>query len=256
MVEKITQPQTPLENTEKINEIIDDLGNKVDLSSQQNISGVKTFTGGTIPIRTYADYMDSTQAPTEYKEQGILTFDVNNKRIGAWATSISTNGEIQSYISASREINGQMVYSVLSTHIDQSGNMYATAPGTPSINDISGKIVTTKWINDAKSMISCWGMPSSKADILTLGASGAQYTAPANGCFAFFANYQSGADANVSLQNMSTPEAIVGMEHFWYSPKGSARLWCPAKKGDEISVFFNCTMKNIYFKFIYAEGDK
>lgn len=123
-------------------------GNFVNLTGSQNISGVKTFNGGTIPIRTYASYMDSTQAPTEYKEQGIQTFDVNNKRIGAWATSISTNGEIRSFISASREINRQMVYSVLSTHIDQSGNMYAIAPAAPASTDNSNKIPTTSWVNN------------------------------------------------------------------------------------------------------------
>lgn len=107
-----------------------------------------------------------------------------------------------------------------------------------------------------KSEIIGWGMPSNKADVLTLGASGASYAAPANGYFAFFAQYQSGADAWVNIQNLNTTAAIIGMEHFWYSSKGSARLFCPAKKGDKIAINYNGVLKGVYFYFIYAEGEK
>lgn len=108
----------------------------------------------------------------------------------------------------------------------------------------------------SKTAIVRYSMPSNKSIILTLGASGTTYTAPANGYFAFYAQYQSGADAWVNIQNLNTPDGIIGMEHFWYSAKGSARFFCPAKNGDTISINYNCVLKGVYFEFIYAEGDK
>lgn len=107
-----------------------------------------------------------------------------------------------------------------------------------------------------KSEIIKWGMPTNKADVLTLGASGTTYTAPANGYFAFFAHYSSGSGAIVAMQNTNTDSHILGMEHTWYASNGGARLYCPVKKGDSCTINYNCTMKNIYFRFIYAEGEK
>lgn len=106
-----------------------------------------------------------------------------------------------------------------------------------------------------ESTISSYSMPSDKADVLTLGASGTTYTAPANGYFALYAQYQSGADAWVNLHNINTSDAILGMEYFWYAPSGSARLFCPIKKGQSCAISYNCTMKNIYFRFVYTEGE-
>ena len=74
------------------------------------------------------------------------------------------------------------------------------------------------------SLIASYAMPSNRYIDLTLGASGTQYTAPANGYFALYAQYQSGADAWVNIQNLNTPDGIIGMEHFWYSANGSARF--------------------------------
>lgn len=108
---------------------------------------------------------------------------------------------------------------------------------------------------DDKSTISGWGMPSNKADVLTLGASGTLYTAPANGYFAFFAQHQSGENAWVNIQNINTTDAILGMEYFWVSPIASARLFFPVKKGQSCAINYNGTMTNIYFRFIYAEGE-
>ena len=107
-----------------------------------------------------------------------------------------------------------------------------------------------------KSELSGLGMPSSRYETLTLGATGSTYEAPANGYFALFASYSSGADAMLALQNRSSPASIIGMEHFWYSAKGYARLSCPVKKGDVAVVSYNCTLKNVFFYFIYAEGSK
>ena len=107
-----------------------------------------------------------------------------------------------------------------------------------------------------KSLLSGLGMPSSRYTNLTLLASGNTYTAPANGYFCFYASYLSGADAQVYMQNTSTPVHMMGMSHFWYSSKGSARLFCPVKKGQACKITYVGTLQNINLYFIYAEGDQ
>ena len=126
--------------------------------------------------------------------------------------------------------------------------------GTNITKFLTKKAIRILDYNDRSAIIRL-GMPSNRADTLSLGASASQYTAPANGYFALFAQYQSGVDATLAMQNLSSPAAILGMEHFWYSAKGSARLSCEVKKGDIVKVNYNCTLKNIYFYFVYAEGE-
>ena len=100
-----------------------------------------------------------------------------------------------------------------------------------------------------------FGAPAtSTGTALEFGASNTEYEAPEDGYFAFYAQYNSGTDAFVSLRNTSTISNIVGMEHFWYSSKGAARLFCPARKGHKAIVEYNCTLKNVYFYFIPSRG--
>lgn len=99
--------------------------------------------------------------------------------------------------------------------------------------------------NDS-STISGWSMPSSRSIPLTLGASGASYTAPANGCFTlggaggWFSIY----DASTSLTLMQIPKDNLAY------PRG----FLPARKGAVITIDYSgFTVET--FRFIYAEGE-
>jgi len=90
-------------------------------------------------------------------------------------------------------------------------------------------------------------MPSNQYVDLTLGSSGATYTAPANGWIYFAKDTTSGK--YISLYNSS----YIGTQvHASYS--GVLRAYLPVKKDDEITVSYNAGT-TVYFRFIYAEGE-
>lgn len=97
-----------------------------------------------------------------------------------------------------------------------------------------------------KSLISGLGMPSDRYDDLTLGASGTEYTAPANGYF-FVRTDASGYIILINITSLveSGNDASYAVPH--------AAL-IPARNGDNVALYYNGTISN--FKFIYAEGEE
>ena len=103
---------------------------------------------------------------------------------------------------------------------------------------------------DGKSLISGFAMPSDKCIDLTLGASGTQYTAPANGWL------------NLLAENTTTTSAIgfyvkgINLSNETNSPIGNyLSLLVPVKKGDAVVVAYR-DIKALVFRFIYAEGEQ
>ena len=103
--------------------------------------------------------------------------------------------------------------------------------------------------NDS-SWLSGLGMPSSRYIDLTLGATGATYTAPANGWFAV--DKSTGAsNERIGMYNSKTRVSSI----LW-APSGQAlRIFVPVKKGDEISIHYTATGSTNIFRFVYAEGE-
>ncbi len=111
-----------------------------------------------------------------------------------------------------------------------------------------------------KSYISSLGMPSSKYDDLTLGASGTKYVAPANGYF--FIDKIAGTDSRycqlIALKDPNGSLEINNMLHRTF--RGEYRTspctcLLPVKKGDTVAVDYNATGATNLFRFIYAEGE-
>ena len=103
-----------------------------------------------------------------------------------------------------------------------------------------------------KSLASFWAMPSNKIVNLTLGASAASYTAPANGWF--YLTNNSGGSNPLSLRNstvgfhVSVPNGASG-----HAPA----VIIPAKKGDRVAAtYVQPSGSTTKISFIYAEGDK
>lgn len=93
-------------------------------------------------------------------------------------------------------------------------------------------------------------MPSNRYIGLTLGASGASYTAPADGYVAF-CKQSSGANQNVNIQ------ANAMMEISWASASiFNLSVNMPVKKGDTFIVSYTTGNATQWFRFIYAEGSK
>lgn len=95
--------------------------------------------------------------------------------------------------------------------------------------------------------------PSNRFLQLSLEASGTTYTAPSNGWVYLFCEYQSGNAAYVQGFNVLSS---LGFYHYFHS--NDANIKCrnsiPCKKGDTYMILYNCGLKNIDFKFVYAEG--
>ena len=105
--------------------------------------------------------------------------------------------------------------------------------------------------NDS-STISGWAMPSSMYVDLNLGASGATYTAPANGYFCLDKagtqnEYIDIRNNTTGLLRSKTTISAPGTE--------SIAVYMPCKKGDEIAVVYTATGTTNRFRFIYAEGE-
>lgn len=94
------------------------------------------------------------------------------------------------------------------------------------------------------------GMPSSKYINLTLGSSGATYTAPANGYF-YMRGKSSGTNQQIYMNNTNTT-----LETLNKNPLSSSYCYChiPARRGDVVQVSYTITA-DLSFKFIYAEGE-
>lgn len=94
-------------------------------------------------------------------------------------------------------------------------------------------------------------MPSSRYVDLTLGASGTEYTAPANG-FVILDRTASAAGQYMALLNISNQlnsEVVSSGKHTW-------TIYIPVKKGDKFTAQYSFGGTLYLFRFIYAEGEK
>lgn len=106
----------------------------------------------------------------------------------------------------------------------------------------------------AKEIIAHNAMPSDRYTQLTLGASFSTYTAPADGYFMLYAQYNSGS--NTAFDMYSTDGTALGSRHWFGSGdvQAAGRITVPARKNQTFMVTINGTLKNVDFKFVYANG--
>lgn len=101
----------------------------------------------------------------------------------------------------------------------------------------------------AETYFSKIGMPSSTSIDLTLGTSGSDYVAPANGYFTICKHGTAGQ--LVAFENLTgghvTTIVSLGAET-------DCRLFIPAKEGDTVRLWWNANGTLNFFKFVYAEG--
>lgn len=105
--------------------------------------------------------------------------------------------------------------------------------------------------NTGKSTISIFGMPSTRYIDLTLGSSGADYTAPATGWVYFNKGASSGKWMN--LINVTKGFRVDATSAAAY---GEDVGFIPVAKNDVFRVNYTADQNLNYFRFIYAEGEK
>ena len=127
--------------------------------------------------------------------------------------------------------------------------------------DLNGKAdVDLSNINTSgKSFASGLAMPSSRYIDLTLGASSASYTAPANGYFCFNGKDSSNTGtAEVVIRNQTRYFGVAGTKNSTLAPSWAGYI-LPAKKGDIVYLYYIGTLAldntNWSWRFYYAEGE-
>ena len=132
----------------------------------------------------------------------------------------------------------------------------ATQKASEALNSVANKanISMNNLSEDGKKNVVGLSMPSAIGQSLTFGASGSQYIAPENGWFCVFVTGVAGSNIQIALQNISTPLRILGMEANFYDYWGAARLFCPVKKGDTVSLNYSGTYSSQYMHFIQTMG--
>lgn len=128
--------------------------------------------------------------------------------------------------------------------------------------DLNGKAdVDLTNVNDtATSTGASWSMPSDTYDDLTLGASGATYTAPANGYFVL-AKVSGISNGTITFVNArTTGDTSLGgnLSARFISPTTTMTIYgyIPAKKNDVVTVAYTATGTTDAFRFIYAKGSE
>ena len=102
-----------------------------------------------------------------------------------------------------------------------------------------------------KQVCSKMAMPSSIYDTLTLGVSGATYTAPADGYF-YISKLTNGSNQYVQIVN----ETANKMQFFLWGVHNGAQIrgFVPVAKGDKASIGYTAGGATQDFKFIYAKS--
>jgi hypothetical protein len=134
----------------------------------------------------------------------------------------------------------------------------ATVATSGDYNDLTNKPdLTTKADVDlsnlntsGKSFASSLGMPSSRYIDITLGASGATYTAPANGYIAVSASATQNGWFAVIFNNFQVSQ------HQRASWTDNISDLIPVKKGNIWTMNYDAIQSWDYLRFIYAEGEE
>lgn len=104
---------------------------------------------------------------------------------------------------------------------------------------------------EGKSLASGFGMPSDRYIGLTLGASGTNYTAPANG-WVHVAKMSADVNQYVTFSNITKGFSI---NNGFYASNSSMEILAPVEKGDNFVIYYNASGSTKKFRFIYAKGE-
>ena len=112
--------------------------------------------------------------------------------------------------------------------------------------------------DDGSSRGASWAFPSETYTNLTLGASGATYTAPANGWVQVTQAFSS-SGATLVIAVVGTNQDIVCMDSHANSTNISINAFIPVSKGQTFKVNYTGTLASSQwnrFQFIYAQGSE
>ena len=148
--------------------------------------------------------------------------------------------------------NGLYLYFYVG-EVVQDANVIAAASVLTDVADLKN---ASNFSQTGLSTLSGLGMPSDRYDDLTLGASGATYTAPANGYIFFSKNNGTNGLKYSSVNVIDENNNIIYWDLSYQSSAGDAlQSLTPIKKGRRFQVYYTATGPTNYFRFVYAEGE-
>ena len=208
------------------------------------LKGTSSATSGTYSC--YTVFYNSTDS----WEKPVIRESTTSPTAGLTLYAYVTKGQVVtiSYSNLAKTDNFEFIYA------QGNGSLYYYVGETvQNANLINAGRIEEKiagLIPDNSSLISGWGMPSTKDVSLTVGASGTKYTAPANGWVRCWGYKNTSNDCYVSFYagNVGT---------YGYVPQGwgSGTLLLPISKGQEFRVEGYNDTSAARLVFSYARGE-
>ena len=169
-------------------------------------------------------------------------------------------------------VSGTNIKTINNESLLGSGNL--DVDGLPSQSGQSGKFLTTDGTNASWAQVSIseggadtslsnltdagkivaghMSMPSDTHDDLTIGVSGDEYTAPADGYFVVGARFDTSHSGFIRL----IKEDLYTVTGFIYNDGALASIMMPVRKGEKVKYTYAHVDTQEYFKFIYAKGSE
>jgi hypothetical protein len=197
---------------------------------------------------------DGSLKNVEFVTNKVLTYDagkltrtdkcvitITKKQVLSWSTTISFDEDLNLY----RGNQANVLYSLIGC------GSFNITDGV--ISNFNPKLPFRAVDYNNKPEVSAWALPSNKHINLTLGATGATYTAPANG---YYMLIKGSGLSTATLVDMVNRTTLYRFQSNINGASGSNHiLTIMARKGDVVEIKYNATGDTLAFNFIYAEGE-
>lgn len=159
-----------------------------------------------------------------------------------------TTAENDAFTGAEGEITVDTTTHELRVHDGSTvgGHIIQTKTETDNLLSNKANVALDNLTNSGKEVCANMSMPSNRYVDLTLGASGATYTAPADGYVMFVVNL--GTFISISADQLRVFSPGVGTDGQWYS------VFCPVRKNKTFVVSYGGSIVKQFFRFVYAQG--
>ena len=216
-------------------------------------TNIKTVNGNSL---VGSGNVDIDALPSQTGQGGkFLTTDGTDP---SWATVNalpSQTGQSGKFLTTDGTDASWATVGALPSQTGQSGK-FLTTDGTDASwgsPDLSGKadVNLSNVNNTGKSLGAGWAMPSDTYDDLTFGASGATYTAPANGWFTI-----DKATTGAQYLALINTNNKIKTESRATNSGQTLRLFLPVKKNDVVECLYSAAGTLNCFRFVYAVGSE
>ena len=215
---------------------------------------------GTISANTTYKARIIIGADNNYNESlnvtNVYLYDENDNLLSSTQRSATWYNNIQSVFGVSNQaspdnpFDGSIDFGETYINFISNGTATRVWNGAEPTIDTKADTDLNNITGSAKVLMSGMGMPGDTYIDLTLGASGTDYTAPANGWFVF------GKTANSTNQYLALLNGKISITTFSPQSGNNIRIYIPALKNDNVRVSYNAGGTILVFRFYYAVGSE